>query len=126
MTCCGNVGFGTHGTVRPVAVHRRAISQAEDTAHFVIQLLGACFSFFYQPQIGLCQIIVVVCIARPVRKSVCPTAKFHVQSVVYGFFRVVYASPIGNDHAVEAPFSLQDVIQQILVMAGVLVFIEVV
>ena len=113
-------------TERTVRVHRGTESQAKDTTYFVVQFLGAYLAFLNALQVRHSQVIIIVSIAGTVGKTVGPAAEFHIHSVGDGLVCIVHTSPVGNNYAVEAPFAFQDIVQQILVVAGMLTFIKVV
>ena len=69
--------------------------------------------------------IEVVGVART-RQPVGPGTHFDIQAVSRGLVIVAAAAPVGDDHAVEAPFSFQDVAEQALVVAVELAVQEVV
>ena len=126
MTGGSKMSFRAQSTPRTFPIHCCTISQTKNAPHFIIQLLCSYFAFLYQCKIRMCQIVVIISIACPIGKSVCPTTELHIQAIMNSFFRVVGTSPVGNNHSVKSPFTFQDIIQQILVMTTVLTFIQVV
>lgn len=62
----------------------------------------------------------------PVGKTIRPAAELHIEAVRDRLVGIVRAAPVGNDYAIKAPFAFQDIVQQILVMAGMLTFIQIV
>ena len=117
---------GAQETMRAVAVHRRAIVEAEHAPHFVVELFRGVFAFVDALQIGVGKVVVVVGIAGPHRQSVGPRPELHVESVPDGLLRVVGSSPVAHHHAVKLPVAFQYLVECPLVMAVVLVLVEVV
>lgn len=56
----------------------------------------------------------------PVGKAIRPTAELHIEAVHNSLVSIVRAAPVGNDYAIKTPFAFQNIVQQILVMAGML------
>ena len=97
----------------------------QDAARLVIQALHRGASVLQAGQVRDTQVIEVVGIARA-RQPVGPRAHFDIQAVRHGLVVVAAAAPVGDDHAVEAPFAFQDVAEQALVVAVELAVEEVV
>ena len=112
-----------HASPRTVGVHHRTEDKAQNAAYLVVQFRGTYLTFADEVQIGICQIIVIVCVAGTVREPVGPTAEFHIQPVGDGLPGIVRAAPVGNDYAVESPFALQYIIQCVLVVTKMLAFV---
>ena len=123
---CVIVGFGVHRTVGAVRIHHGAEHQAEHAAYFVVQFLGTHFPFADALQIGVGQVVEVICVARMSGQSVRSRPEFQVESMGDGLVRIVRASPIGDDYSVKSPFTFQNVVYQVLVVAPMLSFIQVV
>ncbi len=81
---------------------------------------------FQHLQIGIGEIVVVVAEIALRGQTVGVGTHLYVQTVESGLLRVVGAAPVGDHDSVESPFIAQDVLEQTLVVAGVLTLIAVV
>ena len=115
-----------HGTERTRRIHVGTENKTQHTAYLVIQFFGSYFSFLNELEVRSSQVIVVVGIAGTGRKAVGPATEFHVKTVGDGLFGVVHTTPVGNYHTIVSPFSFQNIIQQIRIVAIVQAFIKVV
>ena len=106
--------------------HIGAELQTEETPDLVVQFIGAVFSGLDTFQIGLRQMIFIIDVRRAGEQAVRPGAIFKVQSVVHRLIGVVASAPVADHHAVEAPLPLQNIHQDALVVAEVLIIIKVV
>ena len=70
--------------------------------------------------------ICVIDIALPFGESVGPGAVFEVKPVGNGLGCDLHAAPVADDRSVESPFTLENVIEQILVVAAMLVLVQIV
>ena len=52
-----------HTSPRTVGIHHRTEDKAQNAAYLVVQLLSTDLAFAYEVQVGIRQIIIVVCIA---------------------------------------------------------------
>ena len=120
------MGLGTEETIRLVTVHRSAIEQAQYTAYFFVEFLCSELPFLDEAFVSLCHVVVVVGIGGPHRQTVCPRAEFEIETVSDGFLCVVAAAPVADDHAIETPVVLQNLVQEDIIMTIVLVFVEVI
>ena len=109
-----------------LALHRRTIEQAQDAAYLLVEFLRGVLAFLNQSLIGQCHEIIVVGIRGTHRQSVGPRAKLQIESVLDGLFCVVASSPVGNDDAVIFPVAFQNLVQQYIIVAIVLVLIKIV
>ena len=76
--------------------------------------------------VGLCHVVAVVGIGTAHRQSIGPRTKLEVETVGDGFIRVVATAPVADDHAIETPVVLQDLVQKDVIMTIMLVFVEVI
>ena len=113
-------------TERTVHIHCSAECQAQDATYFFVQFLRTYFARFDTLQIRHSQIIVIISVAAAIGKTIRPASELHIKTVCNSLISIVRAAPVGNDHTVEAPFASQDIVQQILVVAGMLTFIQVI
>ena len=60
------------------------------------------------------------------RQSIGPCAHLEVKTVADGLLSVVSTTPVADDHTVELPVALEDLVEHDIIMAIVLVFVEVV
>ena len=113
-------------TERTVHIHCSAECQAQDATYFFVQFLRTYFARFDTLQIRHSQIIVIISVAAAIGKTIRPASELHIKTVCNSLISIVRAAPVGNDHTVEAPFASQNIVQQILVVAGMLTFIQVI
>ena len=113
-------------TVRLVAAHCSAEIESEYPAHLVVEHLFRSPAVAQPLKIGMSQMICIIAIGCTHSKSVSPGAELQVKAVGYCLIRVVAASPVGNNCAVEAPLPFQYVVEKVLVMADVLPLVEIV
>ena len=109
-----------------VAVHAGPENQAQDPLHAGIQFFGTDFTLPDGFLIRIGQIVTVVGIGLSHGKAIGPGTVFQVHAMLGGLEGVVHAAPVADHHAVKAPFPAEDLVQQDLVGAQVLVVIEVV
>ena len=107
-------------------IHIRAEDQAQHATRLVVEFRRADLAAADPLQIWGSQEIVVVGISLAHRQAVRPGAELHVQAVGDGLVGVVHSTPVTDHHAVEAPLALEDIIQQILVMAVPLALVKVI
>ena len=112
--------------VRAVFRQGSPVHQAQHAAHFVVEFIRAIFAGFNFPLVGEGQIVFVVGILGFHVEAVGAGTEFQVQAVGDGLVRVVATAPVADDGAVKAPLTLEDIVQQVLVVAAVLVFVKVI
>ena len=117
-------GGETPGLV--LGVHAGAEDKAQDPAGFGVQFLGPGTAVGDALKIRVGEEIGIVGVGLAHREPVGPGAELHVQAVGDGLVGVVDAAPVADHHSVEAPFTLEDVVQQVLVVAVPLALVEVV
>ena len=122
----GIVFVAAKAAERAIAVHRCAENQTKHTASLVVEFLSAHFARMKEFKIWVGKEIAVVGILLAQFQPVCPAAVFQVETVGYGLVGVVGTAPVAHHHSVESPFVLQDIVEDILVVAQVLVAIQVV
>ena len=120
------MSFRAERAVRTVSIHRSAVGEAQDASYLVVQFFCSDFAFTNQFQVRICQVIIVVSVAGSVGQSVGPASELHIESIGDGFLCVMNASPVRDDNTVETPFAFQYVVQEVLVMATVLILVQVV
>ncbi len=120
------MGLAAERAERLGGVHRCAEYQAKHAARLVIEGLGVGLTLGEHVEVGTGQVIVVIGIAGAVAEPVGPAAKLQVEPVDDGLGSVMGASPVAYHHPVEAPFTLEDVVEHPLVVAEVLVLVIVV
>lgn len=108
------------------AVHRRAEDQAQHAAGLVVELPSTHLAPAEQFEVGIRQVVIAVGIGRAPVQAVRPCAELHVEPLEDGLARIVHAAPVGDDHAVERPVALEDVVQQVLVVAAMLALVFIV
>ena len=104
-------------------LHRRAVEQAQHTAHLFVELLRGVLSLKNSLFVGFGHVIAVVGIGLAHRQTVGPGAELEVESVFHGFVGIVTAAPVADDHTVEGPVALQNLVQEDVIMTIVLVLI---
>ena len=107
-------------------VHAGPEHEAQHTAHFVVQLPRRHPALLDELQVRQSQIVVVVSIRGAVAQSVRPASELQVDAVGDGLTGIVYAAPVGNDRAVEAPLAFQDFIQQAGILSAVFALVKIV
>ncbi len=100
--------------------------QSQDSAYLVIQSPDIGLAGLQTLEIRVRKKIGIIGIALARVKSVGPGAVFHIQTVRDGLSCIVRTSPVAYDHAVEAPLPFQYVIEEILIVAAVLIPVKVV
>ena len=120
------MAFGAKESIALMLVHCGTEEKTQNAAHFVVQFAFRIFPFTNESLVGISQIIVVVSIGLSHGQSIGPCTKFQVQSVFDSLFCIVSATPIGDNHAIELPIAFQNLIEQNVVVAVVLIAIEVV
>ena len=126
LSGCRVVTLRAEETVRAVAVHRGAEEEAQYTADFVVELLFCELSALDELFVGVGQIVVVVGILSACRQTIGPCAELHIETVADGLLRVVGTAPVAHHHTVVLPVAFKYLVEQLLVVAVVLVLIEVV
>ena len=106
-----------------VAFHRGAIEQAQHTTHFLIEFLRGVLALLNGLFVGRCQIVSIVGIGLTHRQTVGPGTEFEVKTIAHSLVGIVATSPVGDDHTIEAPILLQDLVEHDIVVAVVLVLI---
>ena len=109
-----------------MAVHGGAEVEAQHAAHLLVELLRRIASAEDAALVGKGQVVAVVGVGGALAQAVGPRAHLQVQPVADGLIGVVTAAPVADDHAVELPVVLQDLVKKDVVMTIVLVLIEVV
>ena len=118
--------LGAERAPRTVGIHRRAEDQPQDVARLVVDGLHRHLAAAQHLQIGLGQVVLVVAERALRGQAVGVGAHLDVEAVQRRLARVVGAAPVGDDAAVEAPLTAQNVVQQHAVVAAVLAQIAVV
>ena len=114
------------GAKATIAVHGGAIDETQDATHLVVEFLLPYLTFKNELAIGISHKVVVVGIGGAHREAIGPGAKFEVKAIVDGFLGALCATPVADDGAIEAPFTLEDLVHKVLVVAGMLTTEEVV
>ena len=119
--------FFTSETTRiTVCAEVRPHFQAEHSSDFIVQCLEVCLAVSEFLQVWLCEEISVIGIAPAFRQTVGPSSVFHVEAVCGCLGGIVHTAPVADYHAVKSPFSFEDIVQEVLVMAAMLVLVLVV
>ena len=126
LSGCIVVSLRTKEAIGLVAIHRGAIEQAQHATHLFVEFLGGELSFLDELLVGYCHVVTVVGIGTSHLQAIGPCAKLQVKTIGDSLFCVMAATPVTDYHTIEAPVALQNLIQEDIVMAVVLVFIEVI
>ena len=111
---------------RTVLVAGSAEDETEHTTHLVVKFLCTDLAFFDEFLIRTSHVIVVVGIGKTHLQAIGPCAILKVKTVEDSLLGALCSSPVGNDSSIEAPFALQDLVHEIIVMASMLTAEEIV
>ena len=106
--------------------HACAEDQAKDTTALVIKLLGCIFTLAQTLEIRIGHMVVSVAVTGCSAQTVGPCTHLDVETVEDRLFAVAASAPVADHNTVEAPFSLEDVHEKLLVVAVELAVVEVV
>ena len=109
-----------------LGAHRGAENRAEDARSFVVEAFFGGAAVAETLQVRTREVVVRVGVGRRAAQAVGPGAHLDVKAVGRSFVVVAAAAPVADNHAVEAPFSLEDVAEKALVVAVELAVPEVV
>ena len=123
---CIVVGLAAQEAVAALAGHGGAVVQAQHATHLVVELAGGVLAAHDAGAVGHGHVIHVVGVLGPGAQAVGPRAKLHVETVFHSLVGIVSAAPVAHHHAVVVPLALEQVDEQVAVVAVVLVAVEVV
>ena len=126
LQCCLIMALRTEEAKGLLTVHRRTIEQSEHAAHLVVEFLRRVLTLLDQLLVGIGHKVEIIGIGLAHRQSVGPRTELQVESVLDGLFGVVTATPVGDDHTIVLPITLQDLVEHNIIVTIVLVLIEVV
>ncbi len=109
-----------------MAIHSCAIEQTEYTTNFFIELLRRVLSFLNESLVRQGEVIAVVSIGGTHGETIGPGAKLEVETIGDGLLSMMASTPVAHYDSIVAPVLLQDLVQEDMIVAIVLVFIQIV
>ena len=116
----------TKETKRLLTVHRGTEEETEHATHLVVEFPGRIFTLLDPLLIGISHIIEVVGVGLAHCQTIGPRTELHVETIGDGFVRIMTAAPVGDDHTIILPVTLQDLVKHDVIVAVVLVLIEII
>ena len=106
--------------------HTCAEDETEDTTYFVVELLCCVLTLTEPLEIWVSHMIVSVTVACCTCETVCPGTHLDVETVENSLLIVAASAPVTYYNTVKAPLTLEDVHEELLVVAVELTIVEVI
>ena len=116
----------TEESIRLMVIHRGTIEQTEHTTNLLVEFLRRVLPLLNKLLIRQSQIVVVVGIGGTHRQTIGPGSELEVESVGDSLVGIVASAPVADNHAIIAPVLFEDLVQENMIVAIVLVFIKIV